>query len=189
MSPSRAPVANDGMGSLCYPDGTCRFRVWAPFAKAVRVEGDFTGWSARPVDLTAEGNGNWSAVVPGVSALQMYKYTGSPTSAVRGMTTPSVGESRHPGVAGRELGFRCGELRHRRRSVQRTEQPPSRRRVRKYLVYQLHVGSFAGRNDLRAQPVRNFTATFLDVIEKLPYIKISASMRSNSCPSASASAT
>src|SRR5919108_394530 len=37
-----APAAkNDGMGSLLYANGTCRFRVWAPFAQRVQVMGDF----------------------------------------------------------------------------------------------------------------------------------------------------
>jgi 1,4-alpha-glucan branching enzyme len=28
---------NDGMGSLLYPDGTARFRVWAPHAARVEL--------------------------------------------------------------------------------------------------------------------------------------------------------
>ena len=72
----RAPAANnDGMGSLLYADGTCRFRVWAPFAQRVQVMGDFTGWNSAPLDLAPEGSsGNWSADQIPVTAAQMYKY-------------------------------------------------------------------------------------------------------------------
>ena len=69
-----ARAKNDGMGSLLYDDGSCRFRVWAPFAKSVSVEGDFTGWATGAVALNDEGNGNWSGVIPGVKALALYKY-------------------------------------------------------------------------------------------------------------------
>jgi len=70
-----APAArNDGMGSYLYSDNTCRFRIWAPFAQRVQLIGDFTQWHSHPVDLALEGNGNWSADVPGVQPLQLYKY-------------------------------------------------------------------------------------------------------------------
>ena len=72
----RAPAANnDGMGSLLYSDGTCRFRVWAPYAQRVQLMGDFTSWNGAPVDLAPEGSsGNWSADQIRVDAGQMYKY-------------------------------------------------------------------------------------------------------------------
>lgn len=59
----RAPAPdNDGMGSLLRPDGSCRFRVWAPFAQRVQVMGDFTNWNSSPLDLAPDGSsGNWSA--------------------------------------------------------------------------------------------------------------------------------
>jgi 1,4-alpha-glucan branching enzyme len=57
MNMDAAP--NDGMGSLYYGDGRCRFRVWAPFAKKVQVIGDFTNWQEGLNDLNDEGNGNW----------------------------------------------------------------------------------------------------------------------------------
>jgi 1,4-alpha-glucan branching enzyme len=70
---------NDGMGSLLYADGTCRFRVWAPFARRVQVRAerrvDGSTWPANPVDLVKEGDsGNWSADVGGVQHLDRYKY-------------------------------------------------------------------------------------------------------------------
>ena len=73
----RAPSPNnDGMGSLFYPDGTARFRVWAPNASRVQLFGDFTGGSpASALDLGPEpGTGNWSADQVPVSANDKYQY-------------------------------------------------------------------------------------------------------------------
>jgi len=167
-----AAKKNDGMGSLLYGDAanTCRFRVWAPFAKRVRVEGDFTAWGARAIDLASEGNGNWSTDVTGVLPLQLYKYLidniggadndASQTweqadsralqvensgHAAASYVVPPINQSRRPGFV----------------------TPP----FTDFLLYQLHVGSFAGLNDLRSTPVRSRTATFLDVIAKLSYIR------------------
>ena len=62
-----------GMGARLFGN-ECSFRVWAPNARKVRVEGDFTGWAASAIDLFDEGNGNWSVDVSPVAAGQMYKY-------------------------------------------------------------------------------------------------------------------
>src|SRR5580692_13061926 len=69
---SAPATKNDGMGSLLYPDGTCRFRVWAPFAQAVQLMGS---WQIAPVALAAEGStGNWSVDSILVTAGQTYQY-------------------------------------------------------------------------------------------------------------------
>ena len=62
-----------GMGSTPYPGGVT-FRVWAPDADAVTVEGDFNNWSQTANPLVAEGNGDWSVDVPGAVAGQNYSY-------------------------------------------------------------------------------------------------------------------
>jgi 1,4-alpha-glucan branching enzyme len=62
-----------GMGSIPYPGGVT-FRVWAPNANAVAVEGDFNNWSQTANPLVAEGNGNWSTDVPGAAVEQTYRY-------------------------------------------------------------------------------------------------------------------
>jgi 1,4-alpha-glucan branching enzyme len=55
-------------------DGGVTFRVWAPFADAVGVAGDFNGWSSDASPLASEGNGYWSADVRRVAAGHRYKY-------------------------------------------------------------------------------------------------------------------
>ncbi len=61
------------MGSTPYVGGVT-FRVWAPNAAMVFVEGDFNNWSASANPLGSEGDGNWSNDVPGAEAGQTYRY-------------------------------------------------------------------------------------------------------------------
>ncbi|MGH8910343.1 MAG: alpha-amylase family glycosyl hydrolase, partial [Egibacteraceae bacterium] len=67
------PSAHGGMGAVVYEGGVA-FRVWAPFAEAVWVTGEFNGWSGDDQPLASEGNGYWSADVPGVAVGSEYKF-------------------------------------------------------------------------------------------------------------------
>jgi 1,4-alpha-glucan branching enzyme len=62
-----------GMGAIPYTTGTM-FRVWAPDAESVAVAGDWNAWSATRHPLKSEGNGNWSADVPGARPGHQYKF-------------------------------------------------------------------------------------------------------------------
>jgi 1,4-alpha-glucan branching enzyme len=63
------------MGALLHPTGLATtFRVWAPFATSVSVAGEFNSWSATATPLGSEGNGYWSADVPGALAGHQYRY-------------------------------------------------------------------------------------------------------------------
>ncbi len=71
--PSRRPF----MGATPYQDDAGQgitFRVWAPFARQVTVAGEFNTWSSSATALAAEGNGYWSADVPGAAIGQQYKF-------------------------------------------------------------------------------------------------------------------
>ena len=68
-----APSTRPGMGAIPYDSGTT-FRVWAPNAERVAVAGTFNGWSADANPLAGEGNGYWSAYVPGAAPGAEYKY-------------------------------------------------------------------------------------------------------------------
>ncbi len=51
------------------------FVVWAPHAHAVRVVGDFNGWSGeRHAMRRLDGNGVWELFVPGLGAGSVYKF-------------------------------------------------------------------------------------------------------------------
>ena len=62
-----------GMGAIVHDD-CVSFRVWAPHADRVSVVGDFNEWSTKANPLADEGNGFWSADVPGARAGQEYRY-------------------------------------------------------------------------------------------------------------------
>jgi 1,4-alpha-glucan branching enzyme len=62
-----------GMGSIPYAGGVT-FRVWAPNAASVFVEGDFNNWSQTASPLAAEGDGIWSNDVAGAAVGQTYRY-------------------------------------------------------------------------------------------------------------------
>ena len=165
----RAPAANnDGMGSLLYPDGTCRFRVWAPYAQRVQVMGDFTQWNNSPLDLAREGaSGNWSADQIPVTAGQRYKY----------LITNQGGPNNDNSQVWQRADARALQVESSSASAASyvvgpfpaTRQPFQTPAFPDFLIYQLHVGSFSGRNDGIA--VKANTATFVDLIGKLDYIR------------------
>lgn len=81
LSYATEPIASarSGMGATLYGNpnnqqGGTAFRVWAPFASAVYVAGDFNGWNGGNARLSSEGNGNWSLDVRNVGAGTHYQY-------------------------------------------------------------------------------------------------------------------
>jgi len=56
-----------GMGSIPNAKGVT-FRVWAPHAKKVYVNGTFNGWSKTSTPLVSENNGRWSTEVSGAKS-------------------------------------------------------------------------------------------------------------------------
>lgn len=64
------------MGAIPYADASgsgVTFRVWAPFASAVAVAGDFNGWSPSANPLYSEGNEFWSADIATARIGSQYK--------------------------------------------------------------------------------------------------------------------
>jgi 1,4-alpha-glucan branching enzyme len=161
---------NDGMGSILYADGTARFRVWAPNASRVQLFGDFTGGSSvNALDIAPEpGTGNWSADQIPVAANDKYQYI---------ITNPG-GVNNIAGTYFR-TDARAMQVQSSAAASQGYVIDPTiftgNRQIfttpafQDFLIYQLHVGSFAGKND--GIPVINNIATFVDVIDKLDYIR------------------
>src|SRR5438552_3738588 len=67
------PSTQLGMGARPFGGGTS-FRVWAPFARAVHVAGDFNAWSPSAHPLATESGGYWSVDVPTAVAGHQYLY-------------------------------------------------------------------------------------------------------------------
>jgi 1,4-alpha-glucan branching enzyme len=152
------------MGSLLAEDG-CRFRVWAPNAKRVQVIGDF---SSTPIDLAPDsGTGNWSADQISAKVGDRYQY----------IITNRGGENNDDSqlwyradARGLQVESPAAEARSYIAPPFPSDRPsfvtPS---FNELLVYQLHIGSFSGHND--GVIVRDNTASFLDLIPKLDYIR------------------
>ncbi|MEL7626725.1 MAG: alpha-amylase family glycosyl hydrolase [Anaerolineaceae bacterium] len=64
---------HNGTGSIVYAGGVA-FRVWAPYADAVGIIGEFNQWVEGTHQLENEGTGYWYIDVPGAKAGQEYKY-------------------------------------------------------------------------------------------------------------------
>ena len=54
--------------------GATTFRVWAPHAGGVSVIGTFNDWQPHAHRLASEGNGLWSADLPGAGPGDHYRY-------------------------------------------------------------------------------------------------------------------
>ncbi|HEX8695016.1 MAG TPA: alpha-amylase family glycosyl hydrolase [Longimicrobium sp.] len=148
------PSPHAGMGAVLHGEGVS-FRVWAPHAEAVSVVGTFNDWNADAHPLAHEGNGYWSADLPGAKAGDEYRFAIRGGGQTLGRIDPyardvtsSVGNAIVVDPAfdwGDESGYRM---------------PPWNELV----VYELHVGTF---ND---QP-GDHPGSFASVIARLPYLR------------------
>ena len=139
-----AQSARPGMGSIPYAGGTT-FRVWAPFADSAAVAGEFNGCRAAPMARDAS-NGTWSVDVSGARPGQRYKYVFNGAIWKRDPRARQVAHSNGDSVVYDPAAFDWGD-----------DAPPAIAR-NDLVIYQLHVGTFAGQEP---------PATFDDAIEHL----------------------
>jgi 1,4-alpha-glucan branching enzyme len=66
--------ASDNAANSGYSTPGTTFRVWAPNATAMHVEGTWNAFSTSATPLFSEGNGNWSADVAGATNTMQYQY-------------------------------------------------------------------------------------------------------------------
>ena len=67
-------AASGSASAAAYTTAGTTFRVWAPNATDMHVAGTWNGFSTTTTPLYSEGNGNWSADVPGALSGHVYKY-------------------------------------------------------------------------------------------------------------------
>ena len=135
-------------------DKSAEFRVWAPFAKSVAVVGDFSNWEE--VALTAEADGNWSAVIPGAKAGQNYKFHINTGKMILERNDPRARQLTDSDTGASVLvddDFDWEDM--------RDFPVPSKR---DQIIYELHVGTFN-------RPDASTTGTFYTAIDKLDYLK------------------
>jgi 1,4-alpha-glucan branching enzyme len=158
----------EGMGANLQEGEVCSFRVWAPNAKAVTLVGDFTQWTKRGVKMAPEGNGCWSVDVEEVSAGQAYKFI-----------IDNIGGSAHnPGGRFWRVDPYAREVQNSLANANSYVVDPDfaftpfqTPRFENFLLYQLHVGAFAGYNDTTPVNPDTREALFVDIIPKLNYIR------------------
>lgn len=162
----KAPSApNSGMGANFVSGGGASFRVWTPSSSAVtlkiRVDGA-APYTAIELVRDAQNGAYWSADVGDVKAGHRYRF--KMTNAGSGPDNPG-GDFEHVDPHARAVESSAtsadGFVVDPTFSFRGFRTPF----FENFIIYQLHVGSFAGLNDGVA--VVNFTATFADVIAKL----------------------
>lgn len=122
---------HDGLGATPHATGTT-FRVWAPFALAVSVAGEFNGWSPDVTPLAREDGGHWRADVPGATEGQEYRYV---------ITTPS-GQLWRIDPYAREVTSSVGNAIIRASDYDWGTTPYRTPPWDEFIIYELHVGTF-----------------------------------------------
>ncbi|MFY1632026.1 1,4-alpha-glucan branching protein GlgB [Solwaraspora sp. WMMB335] len=153
--------------------GGCRFAVWAPNARQVRVIGDGPGWG--PYEghgLERLGaSGVWGGFVPGVVAGQRYKYR------VQG-ADGSWSDRADPMAAATEVPPRTASVVYRSGYIWGDDEWLARRRgdhhARPMAVYEVHLGSWRpglGYRDLADQLVDYVTDLGFTHVEFMPVME------------------
>jgi len=160
---------NDGMGSLLYPDNTVRFRLWAPFASSVQVILDYPNPGTTYALANEPRTPNWSADGIPASANTRYQY----------LITTSPGPDNDTSQPHLRTDARALQVEGSAASCQgyivdpnlftTNRAPFTTPAFENFVIYQLHVGSFTGRNDGLNRPVP--TSTFVELKNRLPYIR------------------
>ncbi len=138
------------MGAVPFDRGVT-FRVWAPHADFVQIEGS---WSRRPVDLCKEGAGIWSRDVAAARPGHTYRFL----ITYQGRVLPRI-DPYARWVTGPD---HCAVIYHH--NYPWSERPFQMPAWNRLVIYELHVGTF---NDAPGgQP-----GDLRHVIEKLPYLQ------------------
>jgi len=133
--------------------GGAQFCVWAPFAEAVAVTGDFNNWAVQGQPLQKGQDGCWYADVDGVEAGQEYKYLITREGKVLTRNDPRALQltATEDSSVIVDPTFEWGDDDY--------QLPP----LQKTIIYELHVGTF-----MRHDPA--LPGTFHDAMGKLDYL-------------------
>jgi len=166
----RAPSApNTGMGANLLTGGGAAFRVWTPNSSAVRLkirEDGASAYTELPLARDAGNGAYWSADVAGVAAGHRYRFR--MTNVGGGGDNPG-GDFEHVDPYARDVESSALSADGFVVDPSFAFRPFATPRFEDFIIYQLHVGSFAGLND--GVSVLNFTARFTDIIPKLDRIR------------------
>lgn len=170
VSSAPAGKGNDGLGAILRNGGCC-FRVWAPFADAVTVGGDFfnqgnlnpKAWEEVALARDAPGSAYWSVYINGVRPDSLYKFklhnNGIGPGSHSGGPSPAY---KHDPYARDAVSFSGNSVvvdRNFDWSGDNFQMPGWNELV----IYELHIGTF---NHELGKPV----GTFEEAIGKLGYL-------------------
>ncbi|WP_425396301.1 alpha-amylase family glycosyl hydrolase [Aeoliella sp.] len=148
----------------------CFFRVWAPHAERVRVllqQGDL--WrpndAADEVELERAPSGYWSATVPGIGAGTLYRFEITNAGHVSQRLDPAARDVVNSALTRSDSNSQNASIVVENKPY--PWEPWATPGFENFLIYQMHVGSFAGRNDYLNKPI----ATFSDVESKFDYVR------------------
>jgi 1,4-alpha-glucan branching enzyme len=144
------------MGAIPY-NGGVTFRVWAPFASDVQVQGDFNSWKPG-AHLFSEGNGYWSVDLDGATVGQQYNYL--VTNATSGTVLTRVDPY------SRAFKTRGGPSLIAPSDTQYPETSYTIPAWNEMVIYELHIGTFV-LDETLPQP----GGTFASAATKLDYLK------------------
>jgi 1,4-alpha-glucan branching enzyme len=132
-----ATLSHAPLGATLTSDGGAVFRVWAPGATSAYVAGDFNGWNTTSLLMTRLGSDFIRKVSAPVSAGQQYKYIFQP-----GTIWKPDARSRAQNPNNYDNSFLIDPGAYSWGDV--SFQIPG---FEDMVIYELHVGTFSGRND------------------------------------------
>jgi len=164
--------ANTAMGANLFANGAT-FRVWAPDAKAVYINGAFGGTNAFHKDtdpgllLQKNSDGRWTGFLDGVREGDRYKFYVVGRGASGFKRDPYARELTTPADFPGTFGFPSCDcvLRDPNKYRWRSDnfRPPL---FNALIIYQFHVGVFSGPDPKR----RQCQGTFLDALDKVEHL-------------------
>jgi 1,4-alpha-glucan branching enzyme len=141
-----------GIGATLAENGSF-FKVWAPHAQSVALKGDFNGWNHFKHYLW-NNDGWWFGFQPGALAGQKYKF----------VINDSLDK---PDPYGRQMENSAGaSIIKDPATFHWTDNAWQTPKFEDMIIYELHVGTFVGKND--GQP---YPGNFKNLLSKLDYIK------------------
>lgn len=149
-------------------NGNCFFRVWAPNAKDVQVvlNVDTGPFTFKP--LAKQSNGYWEAVIPGLSINDQYKLLLEDHKGNKSYRLdPAAKDTHHSGLDNLDQpGSNACLITDPDYNWKKFNTP----RFNNFIIYQLHIGTFAGYND--KPPINSSGIAKIKNIEcKLSYIQ------------------
>lgn len=140
-----------------------RFRVWAPNAERAFVAYDGHWTQDTAFEMSRDGE-YWNAFAPDIPVKTRYKYMFVVNGQERWRIDPAARDTLHSGIDDQNNGGFVVDPAHNWPAWKTPD-------FSDLIIYQLHAGSFAGRNDHFSGLVKNETATFPTLESKFGYIR------------------